>query len=86
MVRRVRRPLVVGTGVKGSPPPAATAPKGEVSMPNAEVQAAGEACEGKECVEIPKGVEPVPKAIAEGAVIAAPGAPPQRGRNKKAGA
>ena len=58
MVRRVRRPLVVGTGVKGSPPPAAVAPK-------EEVQAAGDACEGKACVEISTGVEPVPKAKAE---------------------
>ena len=65
MVRRVRRPLVVGTGGKGSPPPAATAPKEEVKTQNAEVQAAASGCQGKECQTISADTEPVPKAKAE---------------------
>jgi len=44
IVRRVRRPLVVGTGSKGSPPPVAVNAEGR--MQNVEVQAG---CVGEEC-------------------------------------
>ena len=66
IVRRVRRPLVVGTGSKGSPPPAVPA-KAEGKMQNAEVPTATAGCVGEECERV---VTPAPEQRAkDGGVV-----------------
>jgi hypothetical protein len=69
IVRRVRRPLVVGTGSKGSPPPAA--------LPKEEVPTATGGCVGEECERV---VTPAPEQRAKDGGVVRRVAPTKKAR------